>query len=109
MDVLGYALITDPTNKLPQNAPDGNYCPSTLGVLEEAPSAFEVYPNPANNSVTISSNQSSGEWIVLKNTLGQVVVQKTQFSSMVTLDVSHLTSGIYFLNIGAASHKLVIK
>jgi len=109
MDVLGYALTTDPANKLPQNAPDGNYCPSTIGVQEEAPSPFQVYPNPADNSITINSNQSSGEWIVLKNTLGQVVVQKAHFSSVVTLDVSHLTSGIYFLSIGVASHKLIIK
>ena len=28
-DILGYALITDSTYKLPQLAPDGNYCPAT--------------------------------------------------------------------------------
>jgi hypothetical protein len=34
MDVLMYALITDPTYKLPLLAPDGNYCPNTSSVSE---------------------------------------------------------------------------
>ena len=34
MDVLIYALITDPVYKLPQLAPDGNYCPNTTSISE---------------------------------------------------------------------------
>ncbi len=34
MDVLMYALITDPQYKLPLSAPDGNYCPSATSVTE---------------------------------------------------------------------------
>ena len=34
MDVLMYALITDPQYKLPQLAPDGNYCPAATSVTE---------------------------------------------------------------------------
>ena len=34
MDVLMYALITDPQYKLPQLAPDGNYCPNTTSISE---------------------------------------------------------------------------
>ena len=34
MDVLIYALITDPQYKLPQLAPDGNYCPNTTSISE---------------------------------------------------------------------------
>ena len=34
MDVLMYALITDPQYQLPLSAPDGNYCPSTNDVAE---------------------------------------------------------------------------
>ena len=34
MDVLMYALITDPVYKLPQLAPDGNYCPNTTSISE---------------------------------------------------------------------------
>jgi len=33
-DVLMYALITDPQYKLPQLAPDGNYCPNTNSISE---------------------------------------------------------------------------
>jgi hypothetical protein len=34
MDVLMYALITDPQYQLPLSAPDGNYCPSTNEIAE---------------------------------------------------------------------------
>ena len=34
MDVLMYALITDPQYQLPLSAPDGNYCPSTSEIAE---------------------------------------------------------------------------
>ena len=34
MDVLMYALITDPAYKLPLLAPDGNYCPNASSVSE---------------------------------------------------------------------------
>ena len=34
MDVLMYALITDPGYKLPLLAPDGNYCPNASSILE---------------------------------------------------------------------------
>jgi len=34
MDVLMYALITDPAYKLPLLAPDGNYCPNTASISE---------------------------------------------------------------------------
>ena len=36
-DIMMFDLITDPLHKLPQNAPDGNYCPQTglLGDLND--------------------------------------------------------------------------
>ncbi len=34
MDTLIYALITNPVYKLPQLAPDGNYCPNTTSISE---------------------------------------------------------------------------
>jgi hypothetical protein len=34
MDVLMYDLITDTQYKLPQLAPDGNYCPNTTSISE---------------------------------------------------------------------------
>jgi len=34
MDILMYALITDPQYKLPQLSPDGNYCPNATYITE---------------------------------------------------------------------------
>ena len=49
MDILGYALITDPQYKLPQNAPDGNYCPngSAIDDLDQGAIDLKLVPNPS--------------------------------------------------------------
>ena len=51
-DTLMFNLVTDLANKLPQLAPDGNYCPSNVDVKKKnSPNAFIVfpsYPNPFN-------------------------------------------------------------
>lgn len=53
MDVLGYNLINDPQYKLPQNAPDGNYCPNGSSIEESDKGSInlKLYPNPVNQKV----------------------------------------------------------
>jgi hypothetical protein len=49
MDILGYAPITNPQYKLPQNAPDGNYCPngSAIDDLDKGAIDLKLVPNPS--------------------------------------------------------------
>jgi hypothetical protein len=44
-DTLMYNLVTNPDNKLPQFAPDGNYCPEQVGINKDInPGPFPFYP-----------------------------------------------------------------
>jgi len=56
-DTLMYNIVTDPAYKLPQLAPDGNYCPGLSAIEgESSPSSLSLssaYPNPFNPTTTI--------------------------------------------------------
>ena len=64
------------------------------GVVETEPSAFKIYPNPANNELYISSEAGSFEYQIV-NGLGQVVMSG-KADGVATVDVSEL-SGVYFV------------
>ena len=73
---------------------------------------LKVYPNPANNIVTIAGKQVI-ENIEIANMLGQKVLSQKVNADNVQVDVSTLAAGTYILNVyadgAAASVKLVKK
>lgn len=66
-------------------------------------SDFEVYPNPADNQVTIeypNLNPTSGAAVKLFNALGQEVISTALTTSRMQLDLSGITAeGMYYLTI----------
>lgn len=108
MDLLGYNLITNPVYKLPQNAPDGNYCPAGLQIKESDDALFDIFPNPAKNIITISRNSRSSQPIWIKNGIGQIVKTIQLESASQQIDISELKSGIYYITLGGSHHKLVV-
>jgi hypothetical protein len=75
---------------------------------------FELFPNPAHNSVTIQHNYDSGETGVVSiyNLAGQKLNQNSLIKNT-ELDVSSLPRGIYIVRVqlGESSHsrKLIIR
>ena len=57
-----------------------------------------VFPNPANHFITIQSPVSL-ERLTLHDQSGRAVMNLNSQALIQTLDVSHLSSGIYFLSI----------
>ncbi len=95
------------------------YVEPLTDVLEEAPIVIEdfslhsVYPNPFNNSLTVSfeTNISGPVSILIYNCLGQQVytdqINVTTGIHNISLtdnDLHHFTSGIYFLQIRSNRH-----
>ncbi len=97
MDVLGYALITDSQYKLPQNAPDGNYCPngSSLDKLDKGSIDPQLVPNPSFEKIVKLFGVGSE---ILEVEIFSVEGKKTysgMHSGLDDINLSALNSGTY--------------
>ncbi|MGB1205914.1 MAG: choice-of-anchor B family protein [Chitinophagales bacterium] len=83
-----------------------NYIEVTIeicdGIAEEkAAYEIKVFPNPANEVlfVTLKNEENSRSIVRLYNILGKKVCEKTYQNDILTLDISELPNGAYFLQI----------
>lgn len=60
--------------------------------------SFSIFPNPVNNSLTIE-NLNNAERIEISNLCGEIVKSLTNKSSSVTVNLSDLKSGMYFVTV----------
>ena len=82
-----------------------------LGVDDVNTDLFEMYPNPATEIVTFSSQQFSSEVeLIVLNISGQHILSETKApqNNSFSLDVSSLDSGLYFVQI-ASEGKTITK
>lgn len=87
----------------------------TVGVIEyEKNDKIKVFPNPAQNSLTISytGNQIENTTVEILNSLGQSVFTKSIISNE-SIDISNLSNGLYFIhlkgsNLNVSPKKLII-
>jgi uncharacterized delta-60 repeat protein len=83
------------------------------GLEENQQTSFSIYPNPANENVTIS-NIEVGSTVTLVDVSGKSVSQQFSNSTSVKLQTSALTSGVYFVHVMnnngiSGTQKLVIE
>lgn len=84
----------------------------SLGTAENELIDLAFYPNPATDVVTMSSTQFSSEiGIVVFNINGQQLVSETRTpqNDSVSLDVSGLESGLYFVQIASEGNSVTKK
>lgn len=71
--------------------------------------AFNYFPNPAGDELNISTPKGNGFLISISDIYGRVVLKKMNNEKEINLNISHLNSGIYFVNIdGSLPQKLVV-
>lgn len=75
---------------------DGKSCPSTSEVVENDGFNIEVSPNPVENTLYIETN-SSFESAIIYDLRGGILFNFNHSSSSFSVDVSSLSSGMYFL------------
>lgn len=72
--------------------------------------SFEVYPNPAHETVTVSTTMNAQKVEVL-NYLGQVIYSHNVSGNTFTLNVANYADGVYFIRLtgdeGIATQKLI--
>lgn len=81
---------------------------STLGNTTFATAHMALYPNPANNSLTVAYAENITKTEVF-NTLGQLVLRNYANGKEIKLDVSTLAGGQYFIKVYAGHEQLVSK
>jgi hypothetical protein len=70
---------------------------------------ISIYPNPANELLTIDNNSGSEiSSISILNTLGQIIKVRTNNLTIQSVNVSNLESGIYFIKI-VTENKIITK
>jgi hypothetical protein len=74
---------------------------------------FIVYPNPSRGNLIVSLPQEKNIKIKVINTLGAVVYEFSAENSTVSIDISHLKPGAYFItcdtNTGLRCRKVIIQ
>ena len=82
---------------------------SGAGVEENNAVTLSIYPNPANNNLTISTNSNSVENVNVYAMNGQLVLSNSLNSK--TIDVSSLEAGVYLIQVqtenGIASQRFI--
>ncbi|HRF77795.1 MAG TPA: T9SS type A sorting domain-containing protein, partial [Chitinophagales bacterium] len=72
---------------------------------------FSLYPNPANNFITIETDFSTEKTIYITDALGQIVKTIITSENYITIDLQGIASGIYFIKmedgINSVSQKFV--
>jgi hypothetical protein len=80
------------------------------GGINNFNTTFTLLPNPANESITITST-SIFNTVEIVSFLGQTILSQPANGNRLTLDVSNLTNGVYFVRIitenGASVQKFV--
>jgi hypothetical protein len=125
VDTLMFGLVNNSDNTLPQLAPDGNYCPENVEVVQidliKDDSDFFMYPNPFNPYVNIQVNFLNYKTININiyGVKGNLI--KSLFNSKYDQKVSQLrwdgtnnnqkkvSSGLYFCVINLDQERLTKK
>ena len=107
MDVLMYALITDSQYLLPMLAPDGNYCPNSLVEVLVEESGMKVSPNPCSDELQLHL-VNAGE-VSLYSADGFLVMREYLKKGDNNIDVSSLSSGLYYLVMGERRESLLVE
>lgn len=90
------------------NSEDFQWIPASVNEIAERD--FIVYPNPAENEVFIQNFQSGKSNVIIYNSTGQIVYS-TNFNQpgVHTLQVENLPTGIYTIQVGRLTKRLLIK
>ena len=91
------------------NNPQNNCNPTLNDDLSKDEKSFILFPNPATNQLTVFANsQLQGLSYVVYNIMGESVLKGIIHSGNTQIDLSNLSSGMYFFNVGVNCREVFI-
>jgi beta-glucanase (GH16 family) len=80
----------------------------TNGINEQLEASIKVYPNPFTDMLKITSDNQINQ-VIIRNLLGQILVNETVSNHQTTLDMSKLVSGNYYMTIKLMNGEFLTK
>ena len=68
---------------------------------------FNIFPNPADNTISIKSKNNGV--VKIRNLLGEIVLVKTKNNHQININSSRLSKGIYMVELNQNTQKIIIK
>ena len=72
-------------------------------------SEIEIYPNPANDFVTIKTHNNIGDLITISDISGRTLITEEVTADDIQINIADLTKGLYIIKVGDKSEKLIIR
>ena len=71
-------------------------------------SEVEIYPNPANDFVTIKTHNNIGDLITISDISGRTLITEEVTDDDIQINIADLAKGLYIIKVGNKSEKLII-
>lgn len=88
---------------------DSVYYNSTVGISEQNSSSMVIYPNPANDFVTIESLNMAIDEIVIYDITGKIRKSILPTTNTIKVNVSNLSDGVYFIKLNSKEESITRK
>lgn len=72
-------------------------------------SEVEIYPNPANDFVTIKTHNNIGDLITISDISGRTLITEEVTAGDIQINIADLAKGLYIIKVGDKSEKLIIR
>jgi hypothetical protein len=72
--------------------------PNSVSDAENTPTSIKFWPNPASQTLSIMSVGNNIQQVLISNSLGKQVYTTEYFLGLITVDVSQLANGLYYLS-----------
>ena len=72
-------------------------------------SEIEIYPNPANDFVTIKTHNNIGDLITISDISGRTLITEEVTADDIQINIADLAKGLYIIKVGNKSEKLIIR
>jgi hypothetical protein len=80
-----------------------------ISSVQSALKGLKVYPNPAENTLSIELNNSNEKSIVISDISGRVVLSAKTTNDKINLNITSLSNGVYFVKVQSNNATEVIK
>ncbi len=96
-------------NGTPANGIIYTFSKNITGINEQNDLSTRIYPNPVYNNLVINLNDNNTADVKILNCLGQKLIEDKIIGKQKIININSLNSGVYFIRIETADHKVITK